>query len=141
MEQRFGRTDLPNILRRQLQDIRQEPEESLQEYAERAQELASDGFPGAPEEFLQMMGTDAFIKGLLDKRAALTVLDKDSQSLDEALRQVRSAVTNQRLILGSKYNKAEVKRVSFAGDEGAQQGLSPIRSVRKTEVSPTNSSL
>jgi len=45
MNERFGRTDLPHIVRRQLQDLRQSTEESLEEYAERAQELATEGYP------------------------------------------------------------------------------------------------
>jgi len=44
MNERFGRTDLPHIVRRQLQDLRQSTEESLEEYAERAQELATEGY-------------------------------------------------------------------------------------------------
>jgi len=50
MNERFGKTDLPHIVRRQLQDLRQNTDESLEEYAERAQELASGGYPNTSEE-------------------------------------------------------------------------------------------
>ena len=36
MEDIFGRTNLPNVIRRQLQELRQVPDGSLEEYAERA---------------------------------------------------------------------------------------------------------
>jgi hypothetical protein len=50
--------DLPHIIRRQLQDVREFPEESLEKYAERAQELTTDGYPGTPDRFIQIVATD-----------------------------------------------------------------------------------
>lgn len=120
MEERFGRKDLPNVIRRQLQELRQLPDESLEEYAERAQDLASDGYPGTPENFIQIVASDAFLKGCLDKKAALVAMDKDPVDLDRALQYVRSAITNQRIILGLK--KTEVKRVTL--QEASEQSES-----------------
>lgn len=65
IEERFGRKDLPNVIRRQLQELRQLPDESFEEYAERAQDLASDGYPGTPESFIQIVASHAFLKGCL----------------------------------------------------------------------------
>jgi hypothetical protein len=42
--------DLPHI-------IREFPEESLEKYAERAQELTTDGYPGTPDSFIQIVAT------------------------------------------------------------------------------------
>lgn len=67
----FGRKDMPHILRRQLQDIKQEQEESLEEFAERTQEMAIDGHPDTPEAFVEIVTIDAFLKGCTDKKAAL----------------------------------------------------------------------
>ncbi|CAG2217872.1 unnamed protein product [Mytilus edulis] len=53
MEERFGRKEPPHIVRRLLQDLKQEQEESLEEFAERAQELATDGYPDTPDNFVQ----------------------------------------------------------------------------------------
>lgn len=57
MDERFGKKDLPYIIRRQLQDLRQFPEESLEEYAERAHELSTDVYPGTPDSFMQIVAT------------------------------------------------------------------------------------
>ena len=95
MEERFGCKDLPNVIHRQLQDLRQFPEESLEEYAECAQDLAADGFPDTSDEFIQIVASDAFLKGCQDKRAALTAMDKDPENLDKAVQLVKSAMTNQ----------------------------------------------
>lgn len=91
MEERYGRKDLPNVIRRQLQELRQLPDESLEEYAERAQDLAFDRYSGTPENFIQIVASDAFLKGCLDKKAALVAMDKDPVDLDRALQYVRSA--------------------------------------------------
>ena len=95
MEERFGCKDLPNVIHRQLQELRQFPEESLEEYAELAQDLAADGFPDTSDEFIQIVASDAFLKGCQDKRAALTAMDKDPENLDKAVQLVKSAMTNQ----------------------------------------------
>ncbi|VDI08357.1 Hypothetical predicted protein [Mytilus galloprovincialis] len=111
MEERFGRKEPPHIVRRLLQDLKQEQEESLEEFAERAQELATDGYPDTPDNFVQTLATDAFLKGCVDKRAALTAMDKNPDALDQAVQYVRSAVANQKVIMGTR--RAEIKRVSF----------------------------
>ncbi|CAG2200321.1 unnamed protein product [Mytilus edulis] len=57
--EKFGKKELPHILRRLLQDLRQENEENLRDFAERAQELAVDGYPDTPEKFAETLATDA----------------------------------------------------------------------------------
>jgi len=109
MNEGFGRKDLPHIIRRQLQDLKQEQDELLEEYAERAQEMSTDGYPDTPEEFVEIIAIDAFLKGCTDKKAALTAMDKNPATLDQALQFVKSAIANQRVILGQK--RMDLKRV------------------------------
>jgi hypothetical protein len=52
----------PCIIRHRLQELRQFPEESLEEYAERAQDLVVRGFPGTSDDFIHIVATDAFLK-------------------------------------------------------------------------------
>ena len=92
---RFGRKDMPHILRRQLQDIKQEQEESLEEFAERTQEMAIDGHPDTPEAFVEIVTIDAFLKGCTDKKAALAAMEKNPNTSDEAMQCVKNAVTNR----------------------------------------------
>ena len=99
MEERCECKDLPSIIRRQLQELRRFLEESLEEYAEHAQDLAVDGFPGTSADFIQIVATDAFIKECHDKRATFTAMNKDPENLDRAVQVVKSAMTNQRVIL------------------------------------------
>lgn len=136
MNERFGRRDLPTVIRRQLQELRQLPDESLDEYAERAQELATDGFPNTPDDFIQIVATDAFLKGCSDKKAAYTAIDKDPDTLDKALQLVKAAITNQRIIFGTK--RTEVKRVTFQDDDEESSSVeeennSAVRAVYRKE--------
>ena len=61
-KERFGFKDLPNVILRHFQDLRHFPEESLEEYAVCAQDLAVYGFLGISADFIQIVATDAFRK-------------------------------------------------------------------------------
>lgn len=134
MDERFGKKELPSIIRRQLQDLKQESEEPIEEFAERAQELARDGYPDTPDKVIQTLATDSFLKGCYDKRAALTAMDKNPENLDEAVQWVKSAIANQRVILGGK--RVDIKRVSFL--ESANQAEPTVRAIyRNTDQEQT----
>ncbi|KAK3105154.1 hypothetical protein FSP39_018315 [Pinctada imbricata] len=123
MNERFGKKDLPHIIRRQLQDVHQSTDETLEEFAEKVREMATDGYPDTPDHFIQTVAVDAFLKGCSNKHAALTALDKNPTSLDEAAQFLKSAVTNQRLILGNR--KTEIKRVTFENSESDSDDEKP----------------
>lgn len=107
---RFDRKDQPNIIRRQLQEIQQKADETLEEFAERIEDLSTEAYPDSPEFFRSTITIDAFLRGCLEKRAALVTLDKDPKTLDEAVQHMKSAVTNQKLIMGTK---KDVRRMTF----------------------------
>ena len=110
LDSRLAKKDLPNTIRRKLQDMKQD-EKSLEEFAEVIQEMVSEGYPDAPESVMDMIASDTFLKGVDNKRAALSAMDKDPVNLGSALQMVKSAVHNQRLILGTK--RPEVRKVRF----------------------------
>lgn len=127
--ERFGRKDLPHIMRRQLHDLKQEAEESIEEFAERTQEMATDGFPDTAEAFIEIMAIDTFLRGCLDKKAALTAIDKNPNTIDKALQYVKSAMTNQRVILGS--TRIDMKRVTLDQEVEEVAVVEPnVRAVR-----------
>ena len=85
MFQRLGNTDLPHSIRKQLQDVKQNVEESIEELTERVQEMATDGYNKATEQFVEQMAVDAFLKGCNDKKAGLATMDKNPSRIDQAL--------------------------------------------------------
>lgn len=97
-------------MKRKLQDIKQE-NKTVEEFAEQVQEMATEGHPDATESVIDTIATDTFLKGIGNKRAALTAMDKDPTTFESALQLVKAAINNQRLILGG--HKPEVRKVRF----------------------------
>ncbi|XP_052714028.1 chromosome partition protein Smc-like [Crassostrea angulata] len=82
-KERFERKDQSHIIRRQLQEIQQKADETLEEFAERIEDLSTEAYPDSPEFFRSTITIDAFLRGCLEKRAALVTLDKDPKTLDK----------------------------------------------------------
>lgn len=93
-------------MKRKLQDIKQE-NKTVEEFAEQVQEMATEGHPDATESVRDTIATDTFLKGIGNKRAALTAMDKDPTTLESALQLVKAAINNQRLILADINRKSE----------------------------------
>jgi len=130
LNERFGSKDLPHILRRQLQEIKQGYEESLEEFADKIQELATDGYPNSPDSFIHIVAVDSFLRGCVEKKEALVAMDKNPNSLEQATQYMKSAITNQKMILGSKKSN-EIKRVTFEELDHLDEPESKVRAVYK----------
>jgi len=128
MRQRFGAKDDPMTVRRQLQDLRQGEKETLEEYAERAYELAVGGYPGALDATLETIATEAFLKGCSEKRAALSAMDRQPTTLDQARQLVKNAISNQRVLLGD--GKVKVRQVHFEDFEEAEPKVREVKADR-----------
>ncbi|VDH98170.1 Hypothetical predicted protein [Mytilus galloprovincialis] len=102
--------------------------ESLEEFADKVQELATDGYPESPDYFIQIVAVDAFLKGCAEKQAALVAMDKNPSSLDEATQYMKSAITNQRLIMGSR-KTTDIKRVTFEDPAEIKDSEAVIRAI------------
>lgn len=75
-----------------------DPDEHLEDFAERTQGLAVDCYPETPDRFVEIVAIYAFLKGCHDKRAAVVAMDKKPESLKKALQYGRGAVANQKVI-------------------------------------------
>jgi hypothetical protein len=47
---------------------------------------------------VEIIAIDAFLKGCTDKKAAITAMDKNPATLDQALQFVKSAIANQKVM-------------------------------------------
>lgn len=106
---RFGRKELSHVLRRNFQYLRQDQAELIEEFAERVQDTAMGGFPDTPGSIVEPLAIGVFLRGCLDKGAALITLDKNPETVDQALQLMRTAIANKKLIMGGK--KTEIKRL------------------------------
>ena len=102
-------------IRSQLKVLKQQPDESLEEYAEKCQQLATDAWGATNPEMTEHSAMDAFLHGLIDTEAAYSALDKEPANLDEALELTKWAMHNRRALLGNRGKN--VRMVSFAEEE------------------------
>lgn len=85
MFQRLGNKDLPHSIRKQLQDVKLNLEDSIEELTERVQEMATDRYSEATEDIVELTAVDAFLKGCNDKKAGLAAMDKNPSRIDQTL--------------------------------------------------------
>ena len=88
-EGRFGRQEAPATMRSKLKCITQGVEETLAEFGERALKVTSEGYVGMTGQWVQALAVDAFLTGCLDKRSALSSMNKEPQTIDEAVKLMR----------------------------------------------------
>ena len=132
MENRFGRTEHGPIIRAKLQASSQLVNESLDEFADRVQRMATDGFSSMDERWVQLMAVDVLLKGCLDKRAALQAMDKEPSTISDAVRLLkRTSSYEQVLGLGPK----QVRQVAHVEEHLAEGDSPEIRKVT-THVMP-----
>mgnify|MGYP001557473268 CR=1 FL=1 len=102
LQLRFGLEDTPSVARRKLQEAKQSNEESLEEFAGRVQRLAATGYPATPMATIQAVSADAFLKGCKERLAAFLAMNGEPATIEEALRLMKAAVTNQTAVFGNQ---------------------------------------
>jgi hypothetical protein len=105
MQSRFAKQDPPTTVRRQIQELRQGKSETLEELAERAQHLSLDAFPHAETAFVDVVATDAFLKGCRNKDAAFAAMYHRPETVDQALERVREATHIREVLYGGSHVK------------------------------------
>ncbi|ELU13954.1 hypothetical protein CAPTEDRAFT_199105 [Capitella teleta] len=110
LEARFGRREPPVTVRRKLQDLEQETDETIEEFVEKAQQLAIYGYPDAPMHIIETVAADAFLKGCREKYAALTAMNQNPQTVIMAVELVNAAMHNQNVLLGDR-SKSKLRQV------------------------------
>jgi hypothetical protein len=81
LRRRFSTKEAPVSARRQLQFLRQQESEQLEEFSQRIYFMAPDGFDKGNPEVVDQISTEAFLRGCRDKEAARSVLEKDPSSI------------------------------------------------------------
>ena len=76
-------------------------DESFEDFGDKRYNLAQDGYPDALEDIIEIVAVEAFLKGCVDKSAALFAMNQTS--IYTALDMVTAAMHNQRL-LGNKHS-------------------------------------
>jgi len=119
MDSRFGQHEPPSAIRAQFHTVQQIVDERLEEFAERVQRLAVEGFKEILSiEAIQTLAVDAFLRGCTASSAAFHVDDKESKTLQVAVALMKKVTNRQKCLGGSR-----VRQVSFS--QGTKPEVSP----------------
>ena len=132
---RFGIKEAPITVRRELQYLKQEEKETLNEFSQRVHFQVIDGFPGAKEKTINQLAVEHFLRGCLDKRAAATAMGRDPRTIHKAVQYVKDAMNNYKAIYGKSGHAA--RKVSFVDYEDSDKEQGPethhVRTVHTAE--------
>ena len=97
--------------------LQQNPEETLEEWAERCQQCAFDAWGEMSEGVAELAAVEAFLGGVLDSEATFSVMQRDPETLDEALELLKKAVHNcKSLNCRFRNSQRTTRTISFAPD-------------------------
>ena len=106
LDLRFDLKDAPMAARQRLHVVRQEDEESLEDFLQRVLTITMDGFDKAEVGTLQQLATESFLRGCKHKDAAMTVMNESVASIQQACKRVKTIIANisptRRRLMGGK---------------------------------------
>ena len=118
---RFGPKPPSRTARNQLSIVEQNPDEKLEEFAERAQRLAMDAWGDLSVEMARASAMEAFLHGAQDKQAAITTMEKSPVDLDQALLFLKETIHNRQSLMGrsnaTKTSNKTYHSVNWPDDE------------------------
>jgi len=83
MKRRFTKKPQPVIARRQLPYVRQQENESLEDFAHKVYMLALGGYEKCEDDALEDIATEAFLWGCKEKEAAIKAMVKNPVTLSK----------------------------------------------------------
>lgn len=132
LKDRYAGSERPEILRKELYDVKQKVDEPIEEFADRIQTMANTAYQMTPVEVIDMMGTEAFIRGVRDRNAALETAKGHPTTIPEAVTEMKNHMALMKAVMGgSKQSHLTIRQVSFK--EEPPVVLAPKRSPRSTQ--------
>lgn len=74
-KEKFDKKNQPHIIRRQLKEIQQNTDKTMEVFAEKIEELSTEAYPNTPDFLRNTISIDAFLTGCTGKGVALVTLD------------------------------------------------------------------
>lgn len=127
---------MPILARHQLPFTKQLENENVEEFAQRVYFLALDGNESCVENMIEEIAIETFLRGCLDKNAAMKAMDREPSILRKEVKYVETAIANHRALYGTKgSNRAPAysqRQISIASREGSPtRDSSPCRADSK----------
>jgi hypothetical protein len=130
LRQRFRGIDRPEILRKNLHDVKQRADESLDDFADRIQTVVATAFQRMDPEISQVMGTEHFLRGVRDRTAAYESARAHPQTVPQALLAMKDANALLKSVMGRSY--MSTRQVTFQ-----EEPVTVLHSQRPRSPSPT----
>ena len=115
LEKRFGGVPLPDTAQTQLANSRQQPEESIEDWADRVVQLSVHSFPDLPEDYMYQQAVRRICHGCTDEEAAEYAVNMDLNSVQLVVDKIKSYQFNHQLIFDQ-------------GEQEMQEGQEPADS-------------
>jgi hypothetical protein len=113
LKQRFQGAERPDLLRKDLHDIKQLVDETVDEFADRIHNLTSIAFQDIGPAGISMLGTEYFIRGVRDRTAAYEAAKENPETIQQALAAIKNAAALQKTILGRAHIPS-ARQVTFS---------------------------
>ena len=114
LSQRYNITELPGTARRQLNTMRQEEQEPLEDYADRVLGKVSEAYPNVEEDVAQALSKESFLRGCRDRSTAYGTSEHKPDTIYKALQCVKDAAANLRVFSRPAMT---MRQVTFADPE------------------------
>ena len=98
--------------------MRQVEGETLEDFADRVLVKAFEGYPDVPDDSLQVLATESFLRGCRDRSAAYAAAERKPECVHDALQEVRDSAANLR-VFGRSF--ASTRQVTFASRDDRSQ--------------------
>ena len=144
MTVRFDYRDEPMAARQKLSAVKQESE-TEEEFVQKVQALANDGYrENRDNDLLNYLTTEAFLRGLKHKEAAMYALGRRPRTMQDALKFVKSYIANSKVIGVAKQVTFDQKAVALAPEDSYNETtnslLRNVESLLKTHLDPKSRS-
>ena len=104
---RFDLREPPTAARQNLYLMKQSEDESLEAYLQRVLTAAMHGLKTSDNSTMQLLATEAFLRGCKHKEAAALVSNEAPQTIQEACQKIKTVLANRKAIFGSKVSFQE----------------------------------
>ena len=104
---RFDLREAPVAARQNLYLMKQSDDESLEAYLQRVLTAAMHGLKTSDNGTVQLLATEAFLRGCRHKEAAALVFNEAPQNIQEACQKIKTVLANRKAIFGTKVSFQE----------------------------------
>jgi hypothetical protein len=119
LEKRFGLRELPETAQVQFSNVRQTPDELLEDWVDRVLSLATRAFRELPEKHMYQQVVMRLSHGAVDKEAGSYASNIRPKNIEEAIDKMRWHQYNHQAIYG-RPPRREVKQVSPGSHNGGE---------------------